>query len=107
MFFSKLKGIETLCLTLVLCALVVTTIYYDKTMNTRHLSQIDAIRDMLLAGDSVTPLQALNSVGCFRLASVINRLRQEGLDIVTNIIEDYSKENVVRYAEYHIRTVKE
>lgn len=33
MFFSKLKGIETLCLTLMLCTIVVTTIYYDKTMN--------------------------------------------------------------------------
>lgn len=49
----------------------------------------------------ITPLEALNLYGCFRLASVINRLRFEGMDIITNIVTDY--ENKKTYAEYHIR----
>lgn len=31
----------------------------------------------------ITPIEALNKYGCFRLASVVHRLREEGFNIQT------------------------
>ncbi len=47
------------------------------------MTQTDAIRSFLLAGNSLTPIDALERFGCFRLAARIDNLRQEGLDIET------------------------
>lgn len=41
------------------------------------------IKELLLKGGKITPMDALQSYGCFRLGSIIHRLRQEGLDIIT------------------------
>ena len=72
----------------------------------RNKTQIDSIREHLIKGGTITPLEALHYYGCFRLASVINRLREEGMDIITNFVENYSDDEVKKYAEYHIRTIK-
>ena len=48
-----------------------------------QLSQYQSIRGDLLAGLSITPLEALNRYGCFRLAAVIYKLRKDGHKIVT------------------------
>lgn len=43
------------------------------------------VRQQLLAGKPITPLDALRGCGCFRLAAVIHRLRNdEDMDIVTS-----------------------
>ena len=46
----------------------------------------------------ITPLEALNLYGCFRIASRINELRQQGYDINTTIVSDGNK----RYASYSL-----
>jgi hypothetical protein len=47
------------------------------------MTQTDAIRAHLLSGRDITPLQALDDYGCFRLAARIDELRKSGLEIET------------------------
>lgn len=46
------------------------------------------IKEHLIHVGYITPLIALQRYGCFRLASVIHRLRNEGLDIVSKLDPD-------------------
>ena len=48
-------------------------------------TQKEQIKTYLLSKKSITPLQALNKFGCFRLAAVIYRLKEEGLKIATKV----------------------
>lgn len=50
----------------------------------RHSSQRAQVRYHLLAGRTITALEALNLYGSFRLAAIIYRLRGEGLAIETH-----------------------
>ena len=63
------------------------------------MSQNEVIRAALLSGRSLTPLDALNEFGCFRLAARVADLRREGMDI------ECAKEtkNGKRYARYQLR----
>lgn len=63
------------------------------------MRQVDAIRSFLLEGNSLTPIDALERFGCFRLAARIDDLRQEGLDIET--IKE--RRNGKSYARYKLR----
>lgn len=47
------------------------------------MTQTEQIRAHLQAGQDITPLEALDRYGCFRLASRIAELRAEGLDVQT------------------------
>jgi hypothetical protein len=72
------------------------------------MTQKDKIKAHLESGKSITPLEALNLFGCFRLASRISELKREGMDIVMNLREDYNVPGNDRpkiYAEYHIRKI--
>lgn len=71
------------------------------------MTQLSAIKGHLKEGRTITPLQALTDYGCFRLASVVNRLRAEGMDIITNIKTSYKDDDVKHFAEYHLRTIKQ
>jgi len=62
------------------------------------MSQNMEILARLLAGKSITPLQALYRFGCFRLSARIYDLRRMGYDIKMVIIE----ENEKRYAKYFL-----
>ncbi len=62
-------------------------------------SQNDMIHEYLLAGNSITPVDALREFGCFRLAARIDDLRGRGDDIET-ITE---KKNGKKYARYALR----
>jgi hypothetical protein len=63
------------------------------------MTQTDAIRAHLRSGRGITPLQALDDYGCFRLAARIDELRREGMDIETvNEIRNGKK-----FARYQIR----
>jgi hypothetical protein len=53
----------------------------------------------LQSGRTITPAQALQYYGHFRLASCINRLRNEGYNIKTTIRQTIFKEP---YAEYEL-----
>ena len=63
------------------------------------MSQEEAIRAHLESGRDITPVEALDRFGCFRLAARIDELRQAGLDIET-IIERRGRK---RYARYKLR----
>ena len=50
------------------------------------MTQNQQIKSYLEQGKTITPLQALNKFGCFRLAARVNDLRKEGLNINTKIV---------------------
>jgi len=47
-------------------------------------------------GRSLTPLEALNEFGCFRLAAHIESLRKDGHKIFTHMVNENGK----KYAKY-------
>lgn len=47
------------------------------------MTQIEWVLNRLRAGISITPIDALNGCGCFRLAAIIFILREEGWNIET------------------------
>lgn len=49
--------------------------------------------------EPITPIQALNLYGCFRLAARISDLRDQGHVIDTEMVESNGK----RYAKYRLR----
>ena len=63
------------------------------------MTQTEAIRRHLQQGSPITPLEALQEYGCFRLAARIDELRHEGLDIETLT----QTRNGKRYAVYVLR----
>jgi len=62
----------------------------------RKESQIKQIKRYLELHKCITPLEALDHFGCFRLADVIYKLRSKGWDIRTYMI----KHDGLRYANY-------
>ena len=61
-------------------------------------SQTALIKGWLLNGYSITQLDALNMFGCFRLSARIANLREEGLDIITDMVNINDK----RIAKYYL-----
>lgn len=61
-------------------------------------TQTQQIEKHLSSGKPLTPIQALNKFGCFRLAARINDLRKEGLNISTKIMTKKGK----IYASYRL-----
>tara|TARA_R100001530_G_scaffold129270_1_gene99493 strand:- start:114 stop:380 length:267 start_codon:yes stop_codon:yes gene_type:complete len=68
----------------------------ERRINERKASQKSKVLFDLVEGKGITPIDALNDYGCFRLAAVIHQLRSEGHQIKTTMIEDEDK----RYAKY-------
>jgi hypothetical protein len=62
------------------------------------MTQTEQIRAHLQSGRDITPLEALDTYGCFRLASRIAELRAEGLDVQTLT----EKRNGKAYARYRL-----
>lgn len=60
------------------------------------LSQNKKILHHLKSNGSITPIEALNEYGCFRLAARIKDLRDEGHNILTEIVSNDGK----KYARY-------
>lgn len=69
--------------------------------NTTHKN---LIRKLLMEGGSITPLEALQDFGCYRLASRISDLRREGMKISKRIEESVSRVTgkTVRYSRYFL-----
>ncbi len=57
----------------------------------RTESQKNKIRQHLESGKSITPIDALNLFGCFRLATRIYELKEEGLPIKTKMVSNGDK----------------
>jgi len=62
------------------------------------MSKHDQIKQHIESGKPITGLQALKQYGVYRLSSVINRLRKDGLNIITQMVE----ENGEKYAKYQL-----
>lgn len=62
------------------------------------------IREHLLNGGTITALEALREYGCYRLASRISDLRQEGMQIKKTMEESISMVTgkPVRFARYSL-----
>jgi len=61
------------------------------------MTQTEAILDYLKAGHTITPLEALDKFGCFRLGARIWDLVQAGHDIETEIVHQ-NKKHFARYS---------
>lgn len=72
------------------------------------MDAIDTQRARILAhlqgGKSITPLEALNLYGCFRLGARIWDLRNEGYDIEMELVKN---QNGKRFACYHLKNNEE
>jgi|688.fasta_scaffold1810025_1 hypothetical protein len=64
----------------------------------RQETQNQMIREALEDGQSVTPIDALVKYGCFRLSGRIFELRQQGLPILTEIVEVKPGCKIARYS---------
>ena len=53
---------------------------------TKKTSKKDKVLTHLQTHGNITPLEALNEYGSFRLGAIIFNLRKEGHDITTNIV---------------------
>jgi len=72
-------------------------------MKKKQPTQKDAILAHLKKHKTIKPLQALSLYGCYRLSSIINRLREDGVNIATEIKEAKGKFGKTSYAVYKIR----
>ena len=62
------------------------------------MSQTTQIQKHLEKGKSLTPIQALNKFGCFRLAARIADLRNQGLNIKTTIVKLKNNKHIATYS---------
>jgi len=72
------------------------------SINSRR-SQIDAVRQHLQRGESITPLQALHLYGVLRLSSIIHRLRRE---FPINTTHHRDPKHDKQWAEYSCSTTE-
>lgn len=65
------------------------------------MSAKSEVRDYLMQGHSITPIEALDKFGSFRLASIICDLRKEGERIITDdfryVTRNGTKKKVAKY----------
>ena len=70
----------------------------DYEMNGEFESQQKQVRNYLLKGNSITPLEALHKFGSLRLSALIYNLRwEEGFPIITEKIQVSPKKRVAKY----------
>lgn len=62
------------------------------------MSQAHDILEALKAGDKITPLDALQRFGCFRLGARVHELRQTGLDVKSRLVATPSGKHVSEYS---------
>ena len=70
--------------------------FYKLNRPHRNMTQCEATIDYLNMFGSITPLEALNAFGCFRLGARVSDLRERGYNIRTDI----NQEGIKRYAIY-------
>ena len=75
---------------------------YRKEFEMPKKSQKENILEYLQIGNKITPLEALNNFGCFRLSSRIFDLRQKGHNIITH----KKKVDGKTFAEYSLQREK-
>ena len=71
-------------------------------MENQIKSQTKKIAEHLMSGKSITPIEALNKYGCFRLGARIHDLKhKQGFSIETKTVENEGK----RFAEYSLMKI--
>ena len=60
-------------------------------------SQADRILDYMLAGNAITPLEALNLFGCFRLPARIAEIKARGYLVYSEFVNLENQKKVKRY----------
>lgn len=60
-------------------------------------SQCSKILHDLIAGKRITPIDALEKYGCFRLSARIKDLRKDGWVIKTEIVRTRSRKRMAQY----------
>ncbi|MFN3925688.1 MAG: helix-turn-helix domain-containing protein [Pseudarthrobacter sp.] len=60
-------------------------------------SQADRVLAALLEGKTITPLEALWSFGCYRLAARVHDLRRRGIPVMTELVRAPNGTRVARY----------
>ena len=68
-------------------------------MRSRYDSQKSLVLYHLKNDNGITPLEALNKFGAFRLSAIIFDLKKDGYDIDTEIIKNGGK----HYANYKLK----
>lgn len=63
----------------------------------KRRSQKDKIKAYLQSGKSITPLDALEMFGSFRLGAIIFTLREEGMPIKTEFVTNRYKTKFAKY----------
>lgn len=63
------------------------------------MTQAEQILAALKRGRAITPLEALNEFGCFRLAARVGELREQGHAIA---VEKVTADNGKRFARYRL-----
>ena len=70
------------------------------------MSQKDKVLAHLKAHGNITPQQAIEYFAAYRLAPIINRLRDSGWRIRTEIIRGENRNGKYQYARYILSTKK-
>ena len=68
----------------------------------RNKSKQRLVKEALLNGESITPLDALKRFGTFRLSAIIFNLRKEGLKIDMQMVKNRLNEESNGYASYKL-----
>ena len=61
------------------------------------MSQSDLILKSLKSGERITPIDALNKFGCFRLSARIHDLRDRGFDVRKSMLKTANNKVVAQY----------
>ena len=64
----------------------------------KNNTQRERIEEYMLSGNSITQIEALEKFGCFRLASVIHRIRKKRFVYTTMITNKYGNQ----FAKYYV-----
>lgn len=70
-------------------------------------SQIERIKNALMNGEKITPLDAWISYGVYRISDVVFRLRKAGYDVQTKMVEVQNQwGETCKVAQYFIEVEK-
>ena len=65
--------------------------------HTKSKSQTDRILEWMLAGNAITPLEALNKFGCFRLPARIADIKARGYTVYAEFVTTSTEKKVKKY----------
>lgn len=67
------------------------------------MSDKNKVLEWLKSGRPITPIEALSELGCYRLGARVFELRQEGHNIVTEMVETTDRNGEkCRFAKYRL-----